>query len=571
MQNQFVCLVIQRQGTNMFYNELGDGEIINSNYTDLRFLIIKQLEGSKYQAYPDSEGIPTIGIGFNLQEKSVRDVVLTAFGFDVLATEATNPSEWSYLQEIESIIGELYFDTDLQTNLLRSRLNDVMLRRSQDESIPLEDRTYSEFKFNNEDVIREVFDVVVSSQESSVTSFYGAVPASNERLALLSLKYSGILGKDTRKAINSGDHAEAWFEIRYNSNNGGSKNGGLAKRRYFESELFGLYDNGVDESNITTVQATNVYQMYARHRKEILEYETKYGSAQTGKTNNLFNNKIEAANDAFGKLGVVQVQTLEASLFPATQQLLAEYVENKNIDLPIDFRDIQVASDTGSFLHETLRDNYKLNGDTAIAQNDLMIGGDLGRDVLTGGGGQDILHGRGGNDLLYGGTEGDYLFGGKGSDTLYGESGNDYLFGGDNLAGTYDYLYGGEGIDHIYGEGGSDFISGGIGDDILEGGAGTDSLYGGQGDDTYTLDNYNDNRNDQVIENVNEGFDTVKASFSYTLTSNVEKLVLNEANYSWQNNFNGYGNSLDNIIIGNSGDNYLDGSGVGAIIYKMAA
>lgn len=49
-----------------------------------------------------------------------------------------------------------------------------------------------------------------------------------------------------------------------------------------------------------------------------------------------------------------------------------------------------------------------------------------------------------------------------------------------------------------------------------------------------------------------EGIDTVLASVDYTLTNHVENLTL-----TGTENLSGTGNTMDNIIIGNSGDNIM--------------
>ena len=108
----------------------------------------------------------------------------------------------------------------------------------------------------------------------------------------------------------------------------------------------------------------------------------------------------------------------------------------------------------------------------------------------------------------------------------------------DNLVGT------------IY----QDVIYGGAGNDSLNGLAGNDYLAGGLGNDTYTVDSVGD----VVVENTNEGTDTVISSITYTLGNNLENLTL-----SGTANINGTGNTLVNVIIGNSGNNILDG-GTGA-------
>lgn len=98
----------------------------------------------------------------------------------------------------------------------------------------------------------------------------------------------------------------------------------------------------------------------------------------------------------------------------------------------------------------------------------------------------------------------------------------------------------------------NDIITGTTNNDTLDGGVGSDTLQGGLGDDTYILDN----TNDVVIENNNEGTDTIKSSVSYTLPTDVENLVL-----LGTANINGTGNSLNNLIIGNTGNNILSGGG----------
>ncbi|MFJ3054727.1 calcium-binding protein [Herbaspirillum sp. NPDC087042] len=57
---------------------------------------------------------------------------------------------------------------------------------------------------------------------------------------------------------------------------------------------------------------------------------------------------------------------------------------------------------------------------------------------------------------------------------------------------------------------------------ILDGMAGADTMIGGKGDDSY----YVDNSGDKVIEQADEGVDTVYATVSSTLSANVENLVL---------------------------------------------
>src|SRR5439155_2628746 len=95
-------------------------------------------------------------------------------------------------------------------------------------------------------------------------------------------------------------------------------------------------------------------------------------------------------------------------------------------------------------------------------------------------------------------------------------------------------------------------MTGNSASNTLSGGAGVDTLIGGLGDDIYLVDS----TLDVVIENANEGTDTVQSSITYSLVAspNVENLTLTGASA-----ITGTGNALDNVITGNSGNNTLNG------------
>lgn len=124
-------------------------------------------------------------------------------------------------------------------------------------------------------------------------------------------------------------------------------------------------------------------------------------------------------------------------------------------------------------------------------------------------------------------------------------SGNDRF----DLSSYGDFASGRDGNDLMYGNGGDDSLFGANGQDTLDGGSGRDQLFGGAGNDTYFVDG-----DDVVAESVGQGSDVVQASASFTLSANIEKLVLiGSASIS------GTGNNLNNVILGNSGNNYIDG------------
>ena len=221
---------------------------------------------------------------------------------------------------------------------------------------------------------------------------------------------------------------------------------------------------------------------------------------------------------------------------------------------------------------------------TGTSGIDTLIGS-AGNDTINALGGNDVLNGLGGNDLLNGGTGNDTIDGGSGIDTAtYADAtatvkvnlaltaaqntglagGTDRLISIENLIGSAfnDTLTGDGGDNRIEGLAGNDTMVGGAGNDTLigdlgtdklDGGLGIDTLIGGAGNDTYTVDD----TADVVIELLNEGTaDLVKATASYTLSDNVEKLTLTGTLA-----IDGTGNALANTLTGNGASNSLFGLG----------
>jgi Ca2+-binding RTX toxin-like protein len=250
--------------------------------------------------------------------------------------------------------------------------------------------------------------------------------------------------------------------------------------------------------------------------------------------------------------------------------------------------DILTASDSGS----------QLEGGGG---NDLLTGGTK-TDTLVGGDGNDIVDAGAGDDLIIGGDgAGDDTYkGGDGIDTVKYTSalsgirvdlststgiatsieandashiGNDQLLGIENIiAGNYadillgsnsaNNLAGEDGNDEIIGHAGNDTLIGGNGNDTLNGGIGSDSMTGGLGDDVYVVDN----ASDKVIENANQGIDTIQTTISiYTLNANFENLI-----FVGSAAFKGTGNTVANVMTGGSGNDTLTG-GTGIDTFNVTA
>jgi len=119
-------------------------------------------------------------------------------------------------------------------------------------------------------------------------------------------------------------------------------------------------------------------------------------------------------------------------------------------------------------------------------------------------------------------------------------------------------LLGGITNDKVNGEDGTDWLGGGAGNDTLTGNAGGDTMVGGAGNDTYYVDDSADVVTEQA--GATQGTkDTIYTSVNYTVSDNVETLVLTGAD-----NLNATGRAtVGTALIGNTGNNVLTGGSGG--------
>jgi Ca2+-binding RTX toxin-like protein len=215
-----------------------------------------------------------------------------------------------------------------------------------------------------------------------------------------------------------------------------------------------------------------------------------------------------------------------------------------------------------------IEDAYGGSGDDNLKGdvNDNTLLGNSGHDDLSGNSGRDRLEGGDGDDRHDGGAGIDTMLGGLGNDTYVVDSLSDVVIeaasaGVDTIESSISKSLAGLvnienltliGVDNINATGNAlnNVLTGNDGNNVLIGGLGADTLQGGLGNDTY----YVENVGDLVIEAIDAGIDTVRSTISYTLTDNVEKLVL-----TGLDNLDGFGNDLDNVLVGNIGNNNLSG------------
>ncbi|MBD8066998.1 hypothetical protein IC608_16120 [Devosia sp. PTR5] len=201
---------------------------------------------------------------------------------------------------------------------------------------------------------------------------------------------------------------------------------------------------------------------------------------------------------------------------------------------------------TGNGLANVLVGNTGANTLVASAGDDSLDGGD-GVDTMVGGTGDDTYYVDNAADVVVEASgEGNDAVLTAASFTLAANVENLTLLGTSNISGT------GNSLDNVInGNDGNNALSGGHGDDSIDGGVGADTMSGGAGNEIYVVDD----SGDLVVEEQDEGNDTVLSSINYVLTANVENLEL-----VGTGDINGTGNELDNFITGNTGSNTLTGA-----------
>src|SRR5262249_27160907 len=140
-------------------------------------------------------------------------------------------------------------------------------------------------------------------------------------------------------------------------------------------------------------------------------------------------------------------------------------------------------------------------GDTLVNIENLI--GSAQADTLTGDGGDNVLDGGGGGDVLIGG-DGNDIYEVDSINDLTIESANQ---GNDTVQATANYRLLAN-LENLTLLGGANLQAyGNALANILTSNSGVDLLSGGAGDDTYMVRN----TSDAVLENANEGTDTVEA------------------------------------------------------------
>lgn len=195
---------------------------------------------------------------------------------------------------------------------------------------------------------------------------------------------------------------------------------------------------------------------------------------------------------------------------------------------------------------------------------------------LIGNGYQDTIIGNYGNNIITSGGGSTTLIGLRGDDTYYVREGNRVV---ENAGEGFDTVYtstsfaldaassievlsafqafAGVSALNLTGNAVSQTIIGSNGANIIDGRGGNDTLIGLNGDDTYRV--YGSG--DVVVEGVNGGNDTVFTSGNFYLGAGVSIETISAADQASASSLYLLGNALDQRMIGDYGNNTLNGGG----------
>jgi hypothetical protein len=404
--------------------------LADTAYQTLRYQLMSLVEGNELLPYLDSSGIPSIGIGANLQANLVP--AITAMGLTL--DQAT-------IDRLQNAVDNGVYASN---QALQNTLNAIVAPRA----FALADQNQSLALFNaiapqyESSITNGIFTRTGVRVTNPIPNFQNSV----ERAAAFAVAFEGAgsFGPRLVGALNGGNRAEAWYEIRYNTNsvtdNPAASRPGLAKRWYIVSQIFGLYEH---DTQLTDGQKDaaykNIFAMYTRHltapplQASIQTYDT-FGRTPSITVGTPLNTQlispIQAANNALTASALVAALPANTNLGQVQPLTNANGTQDLSGDLQIAANFLEARYAPGATIGQIFA-----APDTALALDPAITTVDRSQDTINdlifGGQGNDTIYGGSGNDIIFGSVSNDSIFAGQGADTLVGGFAINTLNGGD--------------------------------------------------------------------------------------------------------------------------------------------
>lgn len=218
---------------------------------------LKKAEDFIYELYYDTNKIATIGCGFNVTLKDILQKVCDKKYSDPKMDE----KEFTGLL---NTINGVKVKTDEN---LRSKVSEYLDGIKTKDGKKLK---FSAFELDDNqigDILPEVVEIFrdglnkklaytsISPQEKKIDE--NSI-GSREYIALMSMTYNNpsLVGNGLKAYLRAKNRFGAWYEIRYKSN--GDNNIGIAKRRFIESNEFGLFESNENNEALNNNTLTNI-------------------------------------------------------------------------------------------------------------------------------------------------------------------------------------------------------------------------------------------------------------------------------------------------------------------------
>lgn len=218
-----------------------------SNFDEVLFQFIKGREGHSRTVYADINGVPTLGVGYAM----------------VIFDNAEKPPKWEVRGDLDTQLSQIGITLVKQDTDLLQAVADALNAKNKDQAKQLINGYTFSFGTITENQARTLVNTAIAEDYAPIlkakigTALYEELANSKELIALLSITYNKPSDIDVPlvSALKNSNRAEAWYEIRYESNGNNAR--WLADRRYSESNMFNLYDSVFNEEG-----AKEVMRMY---------------------------------------------------------------------------------------------------------------------------------------------------------------------------------------------------------------------------------------------------------------------------------------------------------------------